>query len=208
MPTLLVTYSWWEDEAKPVLWAFNVPDICGVIRYGLFRDENVARDSLLRRNADNVNAFLVELSDAREHQLLGKLCQMQRAEILRRSRILPFEEVPWTWYPPQPGHALNASEIAGAIEAESHRQFCRLAFEEIVRASLGYFAGSVKWLLQQHTVLYTQLRNHHHIYPGEIPLYIEAEKVSQNPFRTPESVIQNIRKRFFVHKVPLPIELF
>lgn len=178
-PRFVVTYRWWEDEATTVLWAFNIPEIRQVIRYGLFRDENFPRNSLLSRNADTIDAFLVALSDPREHQLLGSLSHMQRVEeILRRCRISPFRPAPWMWFPPPPGHDLDAREIADAIEAESHHQFRKISFEEIVRASLGYNAVSVEWFLLQHTVLSVYLLNHLQIYPEEIPLYIEAEKVS------------------------------
>lgn len=178
-PRFVVPYRWWEDEATSILWAFNIPEIRQVIRYGLFRDENFPRNSLLSRNADTIDAFLVALSDPREHQLLGSLSHVQRVEeILRRSRIQPFQPVPWMWFPPQPGHDLSAQEIAEAIEAESHHQFRKICFEEIVRASLGYNAVSVEWFLLQHTALYNYLYNHLQTYPEEIPLYVEAEKVS------------------------------
>ncbi len=183
-PRFLIPYRWWEDEATTVLWAFNIPEIRQVIRYGLFRDENFPRNSLLNRNADTIDTFLVALSDPREYQLLGSLSHVQRVEeILRRSRIPSFQPVPWMWFPPQPGHSLDAREIADAIEAESHNQFCKIAFEEIVRASLGYNAVSVEWFLLQHTVLYIYLLNHLQIYPEEIPLYIEAEQVSLDSIR-------------------------
>ena len=178
-PRFVVNYRWWEDEATTVLWAFNIPEIRQVIRYGLFRDENFPRNSLLSRNADTIDAFLVALSDPHEQQLLSSLSHVQRVEeILRRSRIPPFQPVPWMWFPPQPGHGLNSREIADAIEAESHLQFRRISFEEIVRTSLGYNAGSVEWFLLQHTVLYIYLLNHLQIYPEEFPIYIEVEKVS------------------------------
>jgi hypothetical protein len=183
-PRFVIPYRWWEDEATTVLWAFNIPEIRQVVRYGLFRDENFPRNSLLNRNADTIDTFLVALSDPREHQLLGSLSHVQRVEeILRRSRIPSFQPVPWMWFPPQPGHSLDAREIAVAIEAESHHQFRKIAFEEIVRASLGYNAVSVEWFLLQHTVLYIYLFNHLQIYPEEIPLYIEAEQVSLDLIR-------------------------
>ncbi|KAJ5153250.1 uncharacterized protein N7482_009728 [Penicillium canariense] len=176
-PRFAVPYRWWEDEATTVLWAFNIPEISQVIRYGLFRDENFPRSSLLSRNADTIDAFLVAMAEPREHQRLGNLSHVQRVEeILRRSSNSPFQPVPWTWFPPQPGHSLDARAIAGAIEAESHLHFRRLPFEEIVRASLGYPAISVEWFLLQHTVFFIYLSNHLQIYPEEIPLYIEAEK--------------------------------
>lgn len=205
-PRFVVPYRWWEDEATTVLWAFNIPEIREVIRYGLFRDENFPRNSLLSRNADTIDAFLVALSDPREYQLLGTLSHLQRVEeILRRSRIQPFQPVPWMWFPPQPGHGLSAQEIADAIEAESHHQFRKISFEEIVRASLGYNAVSVEWFLLQHTVLYIYLHNHLQIYPEELPLYIEAEKVSLATLAT-AILILILFQSIYGLKVPLPIE--
>jgi hypothetical protein len=178
-PRFVVAYRWWEDEATTVLWAFKVPEIRQVIRYGLFRDENYARSSLLSRNADAIDAFLVALSEPHEHQILINLSHMQRVEeILRRSSIPPFQPIPWGWFPLPPGHSHDARTIAAAIEAESQFQFSRIAFEEIVRASLGYNAVSVEWFLLQHTHLYIHLLDHVQTYPEEIPLYIDVEKVS------------------------------
>src|SRR5690242_3070477 len=54
-PRFVIPYRWWEDEATTVLWAFNIPEIRQVIRYGLFRDENFPRNSLLNRNADTID---------------------------------------------------------------------------------------------------------------------------------------------------------
>ena len=177
-PRFAISYRWWEDEARAVLWAFNIPEICQVIRYGLFQDENFPRSSLLSRNADTIDAFLVTLAQRHEHQLLGNLSHVQRVEeILRRSRIPPLQPVPWMWFPPQPAHDLDAREIANAIEAESHHQFRKIAFEEIVRASLGYNAPSVEWFLLQHTVLCIYLVDHLRTYPKDISLYLKVEEV-------------------------------
>lgn len=177
-PRFVVSYRWWEDEATTVFWAFNIPDISRVIRYGLFRDANFPRNSLLSRNADTIDAFLKAISEPREQQQLGNLSHVQRVEeILRRSSIPPVELIPWCWFPMPPGHSLDVRAIAGAIEAESHYQFTRIAFEEIVRASLGYNAPSVEWFLLQHTALYIHLLDHLQTYPEEIPLYIEVETV-------------------------------
>lgn len=178
-PRFVVPYRWWEDEATTVFWAFNIPDISRVIRYGLFRDASFPRSSLLSRNADTIDAFLKTMSEPREQQLLGNLSHVQRVEeILRRSSIPALELVPWGWFPTPPGHSLDARAIASAIEAESHFQFTRIAFEEIVRASLRYNAPSVEWFLLQHTALYIHLLDHLQNYPEEIPLYIEVESVS------------------------------
>lgn len=162
-----------------MFWAFNIPDISRVIRHGLFRDASFPRSSLLSRNVDAIDAFLKTTSEPREQQLLGNLSHVQKVEeILRRSSIPALEPVLWSWFPMPPCHSLDARSIASAIEAESYFQFTRIAFEEIVRASLGYNAPSVEWFLLQHTALYIHLLEHLHTYPEEIPLYIEVGKVS------------------------------
>lgn len=178
IPRFQVPYRWWEDEATTVLWAFNFPEISQVIRYRLFRDENFPRTSLMNRNADAIEAFLISLCDSSDQQLLMNLSHMQRVEeILRRSSIIPFRPIAWSWFPPLPGHSLDARSIADAIEAESHFQFSKMEFEEIVRASLGYSAPSVGWFLLQHTALYIHLMDHLHAYPEETTIYLEVEKV-------------------------------
>lgn len=162
-----------------MFWAFNIPDISRVIRYGLFRDPSFPRSALLSRNADTIDAFLKAMSEPREQQLLGNLSHVQRVEeILRRSSVPAVDLIPWGWFPMPAGHSLDARAIASAIEAESHLQFTRIAFEEIVRASLRYNAPSVEWFLLQHTALYIHLLDHLQTYPEEIPLYVEAETVS------------------------------
>jgi hypothetical protein len=171
-------YPWWEDEATTVLWAFKNLEIRLVIRYGLFRDENLPRSSLLSRNVNTINAIFTALIGPGEHHLLGSLSHVQRVEeILRRSRLPPFQPVPWSWIPQPPVHALVPQGIAQAIEAESHFQLSRVAFEDIVRASLGYTATSVEWFLMQHTALYMHLLDFLRMFPDEISVYLEVEKV-------------------------------
>jgi hypothetical protein len=185
-------YPWWEDEATTVLWAFKNLEIRLVIRYGLFRDENLPRSSLLSRNVDAIDAVFMALTEPREHQLLGHLSHMQRVEeILRRSGLPPFQPVPWSWLPQTSVYALDPRAIAQAIEAESHFQLSRVAFEDIVRASLGYTATSVEWFLMQHTALYIHLLDHLRMFPDDIPVYLEVEKVWFS-FVNPNSYLTNI----------------
>lgn len=203
-------YPWWEDEATMVLWAFKNLEIRLVIRYGLFRDENLPRSSLLSRNVDAIEAVFLALTEPREHQLLGRLSHMQRVEeILRRSGLPPFQPIPWSWLPQTSGNSHDARAIAQAIESESHFQLSRVAFEDIVRASLGYTATSVEWFLMQHTALYIHLLDHLRIFPDEIPLYLEVEKVrpfSENflRFSTNKPIAFH---RIYETKVPSPTEL-
>ncbi|KAJ5780466.1 hypothetical protein N7457_005626 [Penicillium paradoxum] len=185
IPAFFTSYRWWEDEATTVFWAFEIQKISRVIQFGLFRDENFPRTSLRARNVDTIDTFLVALSEPREHQMLGALSHMQRVEeIIRRSSIPPFKAISWSWLPPQSSHTLDARAIATAIEAESHFHFRQIAFEELVRAALGYNALFVEWFLQQHTALYIILSDHLAAFPEDIPLYIEVEKHlrSRSPF--------------------------
>ena len=171
-------YPWWEDEATTVLWAFKNLEIRLVIRYGLFREESLPRSSLLHRNPDAIDAFFMAVTEPREHQLLGHLSHMQRVEeILRRSGLPPFQPVPWSWLPQMSTQPLDPQALAHSIEAESHFQLSRVAFEDIVRASLGYTATSVDWFLMQHTALYIHLQEHLRAFPDDIPVYLEVEKV-------------------------------
>lgn len=183
IPAFSVPYRWWEDEATTVLWAFDIQEIRRVIQFGLFRDENFPRNSLSARTVYTVDRFLVALAKPHEYQLLGNLSHIQRVEeILRRSSISPFQPIPWIWLPPQSSPTLDAREIAAAIEAESHFHFKQIAFEEFVRAALGYKAIFVEWFLQQHATLYIILQDHLSVYVEDIPLYIEVEKVRQFQF--------------------------
>jgi hypothetical protein len=178
IPSFFVSYRWWEDEATTVFWAFDIQEIRRVIQFGLFRDENFPRTSLCARTVDIIDNFLIALSEPHEYQLLGNLSHIQRVEeILRRSSISPFQPIPWSWLPPQSSPTLDAREIAAAIEAESHFHFRQIAFEEFVRAALGYRAIFVEWFLQQHAALYIIFQDHLSAYVEDIPLYTEVEKV-------------------------------
>ncbi|KAJ9490422.1 hypothetical protein VN97_g2856 [Penicillium thymicola] len=185
IPAFFVSYRWWEDEATTVFWAFDIHEIRRVIQFGLFGDENFPRTSLCARTVDTIDNFLIALSEPHEYQLLGNLSHTQRVEeILRRSSIPPFQPIPWSWLLPQSSPTLDAREIAAAIEAESHFHFRQIAFEEFVRAALGYKSIFVEWFLQQHAALYIILQDHLGAYPEDIPLYTEVEKHlrSRSPF--------------------------
>ncbi|KAJ5220082.1 hypothetical protein N7468_009286 [Penicillium chermesinum] len=171
------SYRWWEDEAMTVMWAFNVAEISLVIRFSLYQMGDLPREMLRRRNASAIDTFLHNLADPREQQLLSTLSHAQRVEeILRRSTVQAQDPVPWGWFPPLPGHGLEPKAIALAIETESHFHFKRIAFEELVRISLGYSAPSVEWFMSQHTAFYCYLKDHLKAYPDEFPLYMEVEK--------------------------------
>ncbi|KAJ5471377.1 hypothetical protein N7530_008734, partial [Penicillium desertorum] len=160
IPVFCVTYRWWEDEAINMLWAYDSNDISQAIRFGLFHDEPSPRSSLLSRNMQFINEFLLAASKPYEHGRLSKLSHLQKVEeILLRSRCLSH-----------PG------AIALEIERESHLHFQQIACEDIVRSALGHKAVSIEWFFQQHTSLYGHLLDHPHMYPDEILLYLEVEE--------------------------------
>ncbi|KAA8645711.1 uncharacterized protein ATNIH1004_007130 [Aspergillus tanneri] len=181
VPSFFVSYRWWEDEATTVLWAFDVQEIQRVIRYGLFRDENLPRTALQSRNASTVDSFLLTLIDATERVFIANLSHIQKVEeILRRCTVNSPPLVSWSWFPTQKDRALDPSDIAEAIDAESHLHFTRISFEEMVRYSLGYHADSVEWFFQQHTALYIHLQNYLHAFPDEVERYLAVEKHLRN----------------------------
>ncbi|KAJ5249416.1 hypothetical protein N7524_011732 [Penicillium chrysogenum] len=185
IPAFCIPYRWWEDEATTLLWAFDIQEIGRVVRFGLFRDENFLRTTLCYRNVDTIKTFLIALSEPDEHQFIENLSHIQRVEeILRRSGISPFQAIPWSWLPPQSSPTLDAWVVATAIEAESHFHFKQVAFEELVRAALGYNVIFVEWFLQQHAAFYIILLDYLRAYPEDIALYAEVEKHlrSRSPF--------------------------
>jgi hypothetical protein len=176
VPRFAIPYRYWEDGAISILIAYDVQDIQRVIRYRLFRDENIPRRTLRDREPGMIMRFLSELSTPQEAPLIAELSHNQKVEeIIRRSRMLTLSFIPWSWFPTQ-GNC-DPQAIAAAIEAESHLQFSRVPFEEWVRYSLGYRVISVEWFLQQHTNLYLHLLNHLQGFANEIQIYLEVEKV-------------------------------
>ncbi|KAJ5885143.1 hypothetical protein N7495_009653 [Penicillium taxi] len=215
IPQFDISYRWWEDDAKTILWAFKISEISQVARYRLFSDEALPRASLLSRNPDTIDMFLADLSDPSEYQFLESLSHLQRVEeILRRMDIPKFQPVPWSWFPPAPDllNPHDPCEIASAIETESHFHFSKIAFEEIVRASLGYGykAVSVDWFLLQHNALFVHLLDHLKAHPEEINLYVEVEKHlrSKSPFarRALVECIHNIRPEA-TERMPISTDL-
>jgi hypothetical protein len=178
IPQFCVAYRWWEDEAINMLWAYDFNDISQAIRFGLFHDESSLRSSLLSRNMQFINEFLLAASKPYEHCRLSELSHPQKVEeILLRSSIPQRPLLTWNWIPIISGGSSDPRTIALEIEAESYSHFQQIAFEDIVRSALGYKAVSVEWFLQQHTSLYGILVNHLHMYPEELLLYLEVEKV-------------------------------
>lgn len=181
IPPFFVTYRWWEDEATTVLWAFDVDDIKRVIQYGLYRDENLPRNSLQSRNASAVDNFLLTLIQPTEEAFMANLAFIQKVEeVIRRCKTNSPSLVAWSWFPPQVNRDLDPAALADAIDAESHLHFTRIPFEDLVRYSLGYPAVSVEWFLQQHTALYVHLLNYFNAFPEEMVRYAEVEQHLRN----------------------------
>ena len=176
VPQFDIPYRYWEDEAKTLLLAYDSQALQRVIRYRLFRDGNLPRRALRRRGASTIEKFLLDLVTPQEVALVAQLSHNQRVEeIIRRSEMINLSFIPWSWFPPH--GRCDPEAIAAAIDAESHRQFSCIPFEEWVRYSLGYEVISVKWFLQQHTNFFLHLLNHLQGFVNDIQVYLEVEKV-------------------------------
>ncbi|KAJ6118356.1 hypothetical protein N7471_013823 [Penicillium samsonianum] len=181
IPQFSVGYRWWEDEAINMLWAYDFKDMSHAIRFGLFHDEDSPRNSLLFRNTQFINEFLVAASEPHQHCRLSELSHPQKVEeILLRSSIQQLPLIIWSWFPTIPGRSSDPGAIALEIEGESHRHFQQIAFEDIVRSALGHKAVSVEWFFQQHTSLYGLLVDHLQMYAEELLLYLEVEEHLRN----------------------------
>ncbi|KAL3489299.1 hypothetical protein BJX62DRAFT_239238 [Aspergillus germanicus] len=184
-PQLNVQYRWWEDEAPPMLWGFDIEEIRKVIRYGLFPDEQLPRMALQSRSEATVEKFLLTLALPQEGPHLVPLPHVQKVEeILYRCRAVTPPLIAWSWLPARNDSGLDSLALANAIDTESHLLFARISFEELVRYALGYPALRVEWFLQQHTVFYAHLLNHFSAFPEERMRYLEVEEHlrSKSPF--------------------------
>ncbi|KAF2993160.1 hypothetical protein E8E15_000102, partial [Penicillium rubens] len=124
-----------------MLWAYDFNDISQAIRFGLFHDESSLRSSLLSRNMQFINEFLLAASKPYEHCRLSELSHPQKVEeILLRSSIPQRPLLTWNWIPIISGGSSDPRTIALEIEAESYSHFQQIAFEDIVRSALGYKA--------------------------------------------------------------------
>lgn len=178
-PQFVPPYRWWEDESTTVLWAFQ-KEARLVIRYALLRNQNLLRSMLLSRNPEAIDT-IINLIKPDEQQYNTHLSHESKVKkILDQSCLPPFNPIPWPCFP-QSDQSLDAQAIAQSIETQSHFQLRTIAFEDIVRASLGYPATSVEWFLRVHTELYVRLLAHLQIHTEEIPVYEEVEKVCARP---------------------------
>ncbi|KAL4884729.1 hypothetical protein BJY04DRAFT_169827 [Aspergillus karnatakaensis] len=181
-PPFGVSYRWWEDEATTILWAFNVDEIKRLIRFGLFKDEQLPRMALQTRNLGTIDDFLTGLARPRERLHLGNLSHVQKVEeIIQRCRMTAPPLVTWSWLPSRSADPLA---IAKSIDTESHLHFVRISFEGLVRYSLGYSSSRVDWFFQQHTAFYALLVDHLNAFPEDLARYAEVENHlrSRSPF--------------------------
>ncbi|KAH8703708.1 hypothetical protein BGW36DRAFT_287136 [Talaromyces proteolyticus] len=184
-PRFHAPYRWWEDEARTVLWSFDIRQIMLVIRFGLFNDGNQPRAALQRRDAAFIEKFIEGLLQPYELPYLPGLSHAQRVEeILRRCQAVEPVNVPWSRFPTRARRVTDPAAVAQEIEAESHSQFKSVPFETWVRYSMGYATPEVDWFLQQHTVFYVILSTYLQTYPDELPKYQEVEKImrTKSPF--------------------------
>jgi hypothetical protein len=184
VPRFLVPYRWWEDDARTILWSFDVRQIGLVIRFGLFHDSNQPRAALQRRDSSFLDTFLGTILDSYEIPFIPTLSQTQKIdEILRRSQNTMSVIPPWSWRPAQTLRGPEAATIAQEIEAESQLHFKAVPFEAWVRCSLGFPAAEVDWFLLQHNALYIILLTHLQAHQYDIFKYREVEKVFLFPSR-------------------------
>ncbi|KAJ5264884.1 hypothetical protein N7505_007677 [Penicillium chrysogenum] len=115
-----------------MLWAYDFNDISEAIRFGLFHDESSPRSSLLSRNMQFINEFLLAASKPYGHCRLSELSHSQKVEeILLRSSIPQRPLLTWNWIPTISGGSSDPRTIALEIEAESYFHFQQIAFEDI-----------------------------------------------------------------------------
>ncbi|OKL63559.1 hypothetical protein UA08_01929 [Talaromyces atroroseus] len=178
IPRFSVPYRWWEDDARTILWSFDVRQISLVIRFSLFHDSNQPRAALQRRDSSFLDTFLATVLQPYELPFIHTLSQTQKIdEILRRSQNTMSVNPPWSWHPAQDLRGPEPATIAQEIEAESQLHFKAVPFEAWVRCSLGFPAAEVDWFLLQHNALYIILLTHLKAHQYDIIKYRKVEKL-------------------------------
>jgi hypothetical protein len=176
---LHVTYRWWEDEGSAVLYAYDTREICRVIRFCLFVDRNLPKGLLLRRAGSLLDDFLGKLLLV-EFGIQSDPNTTYTEKVDEVFRLLEPPMRPstnWDWFPTQARDEPDARAIANQIDAESHRHFKKVSFEEWVRVALGYPSVSVNRFLLQHEVFLFYISRYLEAYDVEIDQYLEVEKV-------------------------------
>ncbi|KAL4863783.1 hypothetical protein BDV12DRAFT_22373 [Aspergillus spectabilis] len=212
-PRFSVPYRWWEYEAATILFSFDIEEIQRLIRYGLFKDEQLPRETLESRNPDTVDDFLTGLVGPQEKLHLGNLSLVQKVEeIIQRCKSTAPPLISWSWLPTRKDSDLNPLAIAKAIETESHLHFARIPFEALVRYSLGYSSPLVEWFLQQHTAFYALLVDHLNAFPEDLVRYAEVETHlrSRSPFahRAVARALQSVGLQLDLPNAPPSFEFF
>ncbi|KAL5332826.1 hypothetical protein BJX70DRAFT_406907 [Aspergillus crustosus] len=180
-----VVCRWWEGEATTILWAFDIDELKRLIRYNLFRDEQLPRMALQSRDHAIVDQFLAHLLRPQEKFLLNNFSKVQKVEeIIQRCKSTASPLVSWSWLPTRKDSTLDPLVIAKMIDGESHLQFARISFEALVRYCLGYQSTRVNWFLQQHSAFHALLVDYLNAFPGELQRYAEVETHlrSRSPF--------------------------
>lgn len=176
-----IAWPWWQHDATTILWGYNLERIKRVIRYGLCADENHCRLALEKRPPAVIHNFLDGLAAPEKWLEYGRLSHEEKVgKIMRRCRLPVPPVLTWSWLPTRSndGLAWDPLAMAKAIDAESHIQFNRIGFEDLVQYSLGHASRRVDWFLDQHSCFYAHLLDHFNAFPGELATYLEVEKVS------------------------------
>ncbi|EEP75598.1 predicted protein [Uncinocarpus reesii 1704] len=195
-PQFHASYRWWEEEALPILWAFNIGDIKRLLQFRLYDDVDFPRKILQNRNTAILTEFIVTLFPAGRSDLPGLAHHEKVDEILRLCQTFSFP-LPWNWLPSDLD-GIHPITTALEIDTESVLQFKSVPFEDWVRYSLGYPTMSVIWFVEQHRELYNLVSAHLERDPDQIYAYIEVEKYLR--FRSPwahRSVLQCLKEKGF-----------
>ncbi|EAS35035.2 uncharacterized protein CIMG_00389 [Coccidioides immitis RS] len=173
-PRFHVTYRWWEEEALPILWAFNIGDIKRLLQFRLYDDDDFPRRILQNRNTATLTEFVASLFPPGQPGLLDLAHHEKVDEIIRLCQKIIFP-IPWNWFPNYL-NGVNPVTIALEINTESVLQFKAISFEDWVRFALGYPTMSIVWFVEQHRELYNLLSAHLDRHPEKECIYVDVEK--------------------------------
>ncbi|WEW57491.1 hypothetical protein PRK78_002958 [Emydomyces testavorans] len=173
-PQFQVSYRWWEEEALPILWAFNIGDIKRILQFRLYDDDEFPRKVLQHRNTATLTEFVCSLLPAGRADLVDLAHHEKVDEVISLCQPNNIQS-PWNWFPSY-FNDVHPATIALQINVESVFQFKAVPFEDWVRYAIGYPTMSVVWLLEQHRELYNIVCAHLDRHPEVEYIYVEVEK--------------------------------
>ncbi|KAL4953599.1 hypothetical protein BDW69DRAFT_153278 [Aspergillus filifer] len=186
---------WWAEDASSLLWTWDIEGIKRLQRYELYDDPNLPIMAFSTRSEPDIDVFLATVLSRQEIQSIMQYPLRQKAQIFneRCQQIAP-PRISWGWFPARKHESLEPRAIAEAIETESHLQFTRITYVELIRYALGGSSARIDWFLQQHTCLYAHLSNYLSAYPEEEERYMQVEERlrTQSPFAH-RAVVQALR---------------